>query len=266
LDVGSRARANPGERLDEQRFRPCALQHRRHIGVAWPLVEALGGVQDARKHVDVPDCVEEDSRLPEHPPDGEVDVGLILERLAPGAPGVLAAYSGSHGDRLAACLALGVKSYEGYDPNVELRSGLSKLIEAHRESTEVTLHFTKFPRCIGKSYHVVFTSPPFHSLEKYPGSLEDSSLSFRAWVDHIYKPYVISAALSVAPGGILALYITDLPNRPLGKIAMDLIEPTLEFVETVTYSGSYIDVIGRKTISYDKECHVWKPYNIPPGF
>jgi len=53
----------------------------RHLGVDRPFVEALGGVEDARQHVEVPDCVEEESGCPSTHQTARSIVGLILERF-----------------------------------------------------------------------------------------------------------------------------------------------------------------------------------------
>lgn len=168
------------------------------------------------------------------------------------------------GDRPLAFLAMRVKSYTGYDPNIDLIAGIKRLIATHNMGTEVRLLFERFTRP-DRTYDLVLTSPPFHDQELFQHTRQDAKLPYQAWIEQIYTPYLINAALSVAPGGILALYITDMRHKPLASVARQVVDKTLQFVETLKYTGSYIDPAGIKEESSTKTCLVWRSYGTPPG-
>ena len=75
-------------RSDEQRLGGGPRGQRGHLLVGRPALEALGGVEQPRQDLDVAGGEQERLRPAEHPVHGQVDVGLLAQRLVPGRGGV----------------------------------------------------------------------------------------------------------------------------------------------------------------------------------
>lgn len=162
------------------------------------------------------------------------------------------------GDRPLAFLAMRVKSYTGYDPNIDLIPGINRLVATHNMGTKVSLIFEKFKKP-ARQYNLVLTSPPFHDQELFQHTYDDARLPYDAWIKQIYIPYIKDAALSVAPGGILAIYVTDMgPSKTLAGVARGAVRGILQFVEVLKYTGSYVDPAGVNIASSTKTCLVWR--------
>jgi hypothetical protein len=152
-----------------------------------------------------------------------------------------------YGDRLAACLALKVASYTGYDPNYELREGLLQMCEELGGPTEVSLHFTKFPEQVAaRQFDLAILSPPFFDQEIYPGSEKDTTGGLNDWVARIYSPMLLGIARSMAPGGIIGVYIDNIPRTgPLADITADTLrEGGATFQKRIVFVSQVIEPSG----------------------
>src|ERR687889_1785198 len=70
--------------LDEQGGGLPAVDERRHLLVAWALLEAFRRVQQSRQDLHIPGGEQERLRPAEHPVRREVDIRLLPQRLVPG--------------------------------------------------------------------------------------------------------------------------------------------------------------------------------------
>lgn len=129
---------------------------------------------------------------------------------------------GGWGDRLLGALASDVVSrITVVDPNPLVHSGYTAMAMLEEKVTVRTVCAPfEFADVEEGFYDVVFTSPPFYDKENYwaPGSLgqaerfpgpRNTFLWQNHWLQNWYLPFLIKAAKSVRPGGILALYVCD---------------------------------------------------------
>src|SRR5262249_46800962 len=79
---------------------PLRVEHRGHRFAGGPLLESAGSVEDLRQEREIARGVEEDAGHADHPVDGPIDVGLILERLVPRRVRLVRRGPRAAGDRL----------------------------------------------------------------------------------------------------------------------------------------------------------------------
>jgi hypothetical protein len=177
---------------------------------------------------------------------------LILTNLIksyfpdPAAVHVLDGAAG-YGDRLAASLAMEVAEYTGYDPNGELKAGLTGMAFAFGGATKVNLYFTKYAPD-SRKYDLAILSPPFFDQEIYPGSENDVCSGLDVWVRSVYSPMLSGMAASLKPGGIMAVYVDNIPRTgPLADITREALcgaglvsVKRLAFVSRVVEPSGYL--------------------------
>jgi hypothetical protein len=149
--------------------------------------------------------------------------------------------SAGWGDRAIAACAAKVARYHGYDPQAAdpaMRRAYEAIFEHFRPANAPPEDFwvraTPFEQATvapaAPSYDAVLTSPPFFTLERYPGSgarhLEKQTKrpDYASWLRDFYRPYLANAWDALRPGGALALYVADFGGTPFARDTRRIIE------------------------------------------
>jgi len=113
-------------------------------------------------------------------------------------------FSAGWGGRCIAAMSLGLP-YVGIDANTKLKSSYTKMVKTLEPGANVqmvfqpseTVDFSKY------SYDLIFTSPPYFTLEEYEGMPQYSNDT--NFIDVFFLPVLQSAWSNLASGGHLAL-------------------------------------------------------------
>lgn len=121
------------------------------------------------------------------------------------------------GDRLIGALAAGVELYVGFDPNTALREpylAIKSELAPDAKTSFITDRFSlgAMDKSLVGTLDLAFTSPPFFDEEIYTGTEADVRGSYSDWLHSMYEPYLRDMAAAVAPNGILAVYIDNVPR------------------------------------------------------
>lgn len=148
------------------------------------------------------------------------------------------------GDRLLACLSLGIKSYTGYDPNIKLQPCYDQMTKL--TTSTITKFFPdKFSsKKLTKKYDAVFTSPPFFNIEIYQYSEEDIRGSYDEWIKNMYTPYLNDMVKSVKNKGYIGIYIDNIGKFKTGDDTNRILKGQMEFVEKLSFQNDYYDFNG----------------------
>jgi hypothetical protein len=137
--------------------------------------------------------------------------------------------SAGWGDRLIAACAGKAFCYHGYDPDEHLADAYRAIADQFCPGKPCnywvrTMPFEQAGIAPG-SYDVVLTSPPFFTLEVYPGHGADhGNVSYPQWLAGFYTSYLALAWRAVAQGGYLALYVSDIGRHHLGEDTVAIVE------------------------------------------
>ena len=145
----------------------------------------------------------------------------IISRYSPKV-GVLD-FSAGWGGRAIACMSLGIP-YTGVDTNTNLQESYAKLQEL--SSSPVTMiwkpseqvDFTEY------RYDMIFTSPPYYTIERYENMPSYSCK--KEFFDVFLIPVVMKAWTGLLSGGTMAL---NMP-RPFYDVVKDLLPPVREIL------------------------------------
>lgn len=143
--------------------------------------------------------------------------------------------SSGWGDRLLAALNYGCE-YQGYDPNTAMHASYQKMINffAANKKEKYSVATTPFERARPKReyYDLVFTSPPFFTLEIYSKEETQCNIShpsLELWLENFMFPLIDTAYQSLVKDGHLALYISDYKGTKYVKRCQDYIAEHTEF-------------------------------------
>ena len=133
-------------------------------------------------------------------------------------------FSAGWGDRLLAAIAHGVSTYCGYDPNKELKSGHTEIVERYASSSQsIELHYVPFDGSDAQpkqgSFDLVFTSPPFFDFEVYASGSDqsvDSYTTFESWLGKFLLRCLCKSWSALEMGGRCVVHMTD----PSSKMRM----------------------------------------------
>ena len=162
--------------------------------------------------------------------------------------------SAGWGDRLLAAMSLDM-IYTGYDPNIELKEGHTKMIEFFGDSSKQKIHYQAFEKgeIIDGPYDVILTSPPFFDVEKYSSNQKDQSISnypnFYDWVVRFLFASLIKAWDNLKEDGVLILHLGDTSK-------LNICEMTNIFIENNLPGASWEGVIGISS-EYENYRPVW---------
>jgi hypothetical protein len=166
------------------------------------------------------------------------------------------------GDRLLACLALGIKSYTGFDPNLKLHPCYNE-IKKMNTTTKTKFIADKFSsKKLNDKFDVVFTSPPFFNFEIYNYSEEDNSGSYDTWLSSIYEPYLNDMIKSVNNGGYIGVYIDNIGKFKISDVTNKILNSKLKFVEKLIFQNDYYDFNELLHIGTPRSLLVYKNINV----
>jgi hypothetical protein len=140
-------------------------------------------------------------------------------------------FSSGWGGRCIAAMSLGIP-YIGFDANTKLKSSYEKMIETLEPNAAVkmqfqpseTVDFSKY------EYDLVFTSPPYFTLEEYEGMPKYEK--DKGFLDVFFLPVLRNTWLNLKSGGHLALNMPkdmyDPVRRCLPKVWKKLKMPLMD--------------------------------------
>jgi hypothetical protein len=166
------------------------------------------------------------------------------------------------GDRLLACLALGIKSYTGFDPNLKLHPYYNE-IKKMNTTTKTRFIPDKFSsKKLNTKFEIVFTSPPFFNFEIYKYSEEDNSGSYYTWLNNMYNPYLNDMIKSVNVGGYIGIYIDNIGKFKTADDTNKILSSKLTFVEKLSFQNDYYDFNGLLHVGQSRSLWVYKNINV----
>ena len=166
--------------------------------------------------------------------------------------------SAGWGDRLIAAMSLDM-DYVGFDPNIELKPGHSEmttqLSKGNRSYQVIYEPFEKATIPDGP-YDVVFSSPPYFTIEEYAPGQEGQSIvsypDFDQWMVWFLFKSLEKAWNHLKEGGYLILHLGDAKTIITS-------EATNIFIENYLPGASWEGVIGLQgEAGYPRPVWVWK--------
>jgi len=146
-----------------------------------------------------------------------------------GCPKIVLDPCSGWGDRLLAAEISGIEKYIGFDPNIDLRYGYSRLMSLLGHSvTELSQNYMKIsnsyqihsePFEIGcqnvssNSVDFIFTSPPFFEYEVYT----NNNPVYTNWITEFYEPFFIQCDRVLKPECYACIYISDTSSGKIDK-------------------------------------------------
>ena len=169
--------------------------------------------------------------------------------------------SAGWGDRLLAALSKNLESYLAYDPNTALQSGYNEMIdefivdEADKEHYQVigAPFETAESNLRGKTFDLIFTSPPYFDLEVFTTEGEQSIIShstFDKWMVHFLFQSLYLAWDTLAADGNMVIHIDDFSK---GDKKHRIIEPMVLFVCGWCSNARFDGVVGASGYNKKKE-------------
>ena len=159
-------------------------------------------------------------------------------------------FSAGWGDRLVGALAARtVEAYLGVDPNAALRAGHEAIAArfapaAGKDAARFAVLYEPFQTCAlpaGRTFDLVFTSPPYFTKEIYtaaPGQSVSDFPDFPSWVTRFFFAALAKAWGALAAGGHMAIHITDVKDAPC------LCEMMALYVLARLPGAAYLGMIG----------------------
>ena len=169
--------------------------------------------------------------------------------------------SAGWGDRLLAALSANLETYLAYDPNAALQPGYKEMIDefiANQEEKEnyqvVAAPFeTAETNLRGKTFDLIFTSPPYFDLEVFTTEGEQSIIShstFDKWMVHFLFQSLYMAWDTLAADGNMVIHIDDFSK---GEKKHRIIEPMVLFVCGWCNNARFDGVVGASGYNKKKE-------------
>jgi hypothetical protein len=150
-----------------------------------------------------------------------------------------------YGGRAVAALAAG-RSYIGVDPHPNAADSFSKLFSFLQTSSAKLYHEAFEDVDLGDlQADLVFTSPPYFSVERYAEDYRQSwvrYVTWNSWVEGFLKPLVFKSHRHLKPGRLLCLNVSDVPN-----ITSNLVKTTIDLALSTgfTHERTILMPIGR---------------------
>jgi len=125
-------------------------------------------------------------------------------------------FSSGWGGRCIAAMSLGIPYY-GFDANTKLRTSYSKMIKLLEPDAPVQMTFqpSETANFSKLNYDLVFTSPPYFTLEEYEGMPKYEK--DQGFLDVFFLPVLRSAWSNLQSGGHLALNMPEDMYNPVRK-------------------------------------------------
>ena len=143
------------------------------------------------------------------------------------------------GDRLRCAISYGCE-YLGVDSNSSMQEAYKAIIaDANADPKKYRVKDGKFQdvRIVGK-YDLVFTSPPFYTVEKYDKMVGWKSVGH--FMEEFMSPLFKRSVAHLEDGGHIVLYIEDRPTAPFIQIMKDHVKayhPELKYEGAFYYEG-----------------------------
>jgi 16S rRNA G966 N2-methylase RsmD len=124
--------------------------------------------------------------------------------------------SAGWGDRLISAIIHKVDKYTACDPNLDLHPCYQNIMESFLSKTDMKKYkiykngFLEAPIPENEKYDIVFTSPPFFTLEIYSKFPENSIMKYSSeldWINHFFIPSLKKAYKHLEKGGHIVLYM-----------------------------------------------------------
>ena len=169
--------------------------------------------------------------------------------------------SAGWGDRLLAALSKNLESYLAYDPNTALQSGYKEMIDEFIVDDADKEHYqvigapfeTAETNLRGKTFDLIFTSPPYFDLEVFTTEGEQSIIShstFDKWMVHFLFQSLYLAWDTLAADGNMVIHIDDFSK---GEKKHRIIEPMVLFVCGWCSNARFDGVVGASGYNKKKE-------------
>lgn len=151
-------------------------------------------------------------------------------------------FSAGWGDRMMAAIACGA-SYTGIDPNPDLHECYDHIKEVLKPDQEVNL----FKCCAedfvtDEEYCVMYTSPPFFTLEKYTNDSYQSVVkypTYNSWRENFFFKMLSNAIKYVKNGGHIAINIINWREYEMMNDMIDYMKSQNQiYMGIIWYKGS----------------------------
>ena len=159
-------------------------------------------------------------------------------------------FSAGWGDRLVGAIAAGLDRYQGYDPNINLKSGHTAMIqELARQPDKYSVEYIGFEYAPiePNGFDLIFTSPPFFDFEIYTNDLNQSVAMYPGFTDWLVKFLFGSmqkAWNSLCIDGHMVIHITDVYKTKVSEVMILL---ALSRLYNISYEG-VINSIGENKL------------------
>jgi len=169
--------------------------------------------------------------------------------------------SAGWGDRLLGALSKNLESYLAYDPNISLQTGYKEMIDefvtddVEKDKYQVVAapFETAETNLRGKTFDLVFTSPPYFDLEVFTTEGEQSIVThstFDKWMVHFLFQSLYIAWNTLAADGNMVIHIDDF-NK--GDKKHRIIEPMVLFVCGWCSNARFDGVVGASGYNKKKD-------------
>jgi len=140
-------------------------------------------------------------------------------------------FSSGWGDRLIACLATKTR-YVGVDPNELLHSKYQEMIDffapkSKKRYTMIndTIQNAKLPN---EKFDLVFTSPPYFSMEEYSGKGKVTDVSEDAWFNNFLTVAITKCSARLNENGHMVLVINQVAGQKYIRRMIDYVNKSPE--------------------------------------
>ena len=169
--------------------------------------------------------------------------------------------SAGWGDRLLAALSANLESYLAYDPNTALQAGYKEMIDQYIDDEKEKENYqvigapfeTAETNLRGKTFDLIFTSPPYFDLEVFTTEGEQSIVThstFDKWMVHFLFQSLYLAWDTLAADGNMVIHIDDFSK---GDKKHKIIEPMVLFVCGWCNNARFDGVVGASGYNKKKE-------------
>ena len=147
--------------------------------------------------------------------------------------------SAGWGDRLISAILYGIDKYVSSDPNLDLHPLYKEIIdtlvpkEKRKNFIIYKNGFIESPIPINEKFDIVFSSPPFFTVEKYSNHDEDSiteNPTKKKWIKNFFKPALIKAYNHLEKDGHLILYMGGFED-----VMHNLLDRIMEYIGVIYF-------------------------------
>ena len=161
-------------------------------------------------------------------------------------------FSAGWGGRLLGAMLYEGMQYTGFDTNTELRKPYKEMIDDLGVKDRARIIFKDSSKVDYSKYNydMVFTSPPYYTIEKYQNMPDYES--YEDWVEKFLKPVVTNTYKYMKTGH----YILNIPKTIYPDVRKILGKATSSFPLAMNIRNATIK--GKKQKTYSEKVYVWK--------